>query len=47
MYNLNTPDICIRNDYVYSYYINEEERKISVSKCPDNKPYLLIIDTPY
>ena len=23
IYNLNTPNICINNDYVYAYYIND------------------------
>ena len=51
----NLTNIVILNENIViepnaSYYIDiidNEERKISVSKCPDEKPYLLTIDTPY
>ena len=23
IYNLNTPDICMKKDYVYAYYVND------------------------
>lgn len=33
MYNPNTPDICVRNDYVDYYYEDEKGHKYMLNEC--------------